>query len=380
MSASDRRIHILLACDKFRGSLSAQQAIKGLQEGLYASSTNITLEGIALADGGEGTLCALMPVLGCTSRPIEVSDALGKKAQSYIGYNSKEKTAVLEMASYVGLAQLDSSDRNPMNTSSYGLGQAIKRALEIGARKILLGIGGSATNDGGAGMLSALGFTFYDRSGDKLYPNGGNLSSIQKIVPPETDFSKLEITIISDVDNPICGETGAIYMFAQQKGASKHELEALEKGMKHYATLVQQFNQTDVFTAIGYGAAGGIPLSACTFLKAKLVSGSRYLFELLNLKSKIEQADLVIAGEGKIDDQTLHGKAIQPIIEHTLSLKKPLFLVCGIFDVRTGSIAKNISVITLADLAKEFNKDSFKGAYELIREAGIRIAHSFKGT
>ncbi|MEM7548062.1 MAG: glycerate kinase [Bacteroidota bacterium] len=367
---------ILIACDKFKGSLSGDEVCNNLKRGLE-DSFNGQMEIISrpIADGGDGTLEILIKAFGCQTYPIEVKNAANQQIEATIGFNKKTKTAVLEMASYVGLAHLPKKFQNPLQTSSYGLGQAILSALDLGAEKIFLGIGGSATNDGGAGMLEALGFNFHNTKNDHIHPNGGNLNEIKRIIrPPKSDLADFELIILNDVDNPICGKDGATFTYGKQKGANDKDLQTLEKNMTSYAKLVGEIIGTDVFDQEGYGAAGGIPLSACTFLSAKLVSGSEFIYESLELEELIKSADAVITGEGKVDEQSTHGKAITPILEAAKKFGKDVFIVCGIFEAPNQSLFENCRIIEISQIARKLDMDSFTDAELLTIKAGREIA------
>lgn len=367
---------ILIACDKFRGSLEGPEVAKYLSLGITEIDDDIEIITSPVADGGEGSLDVLSKAYGATPIKIQVQNALGKEIEAELGFNSESKVAVLEMASYVGLAMLDVSERNPSKTSSYGLGQAIDGAVELGAEFIIIGIGGSSTNDGGAGVLSALGYKFLDKNRDAVDPVGGNLSSIESVISPEEDPLKgVRIIIASDVNNPICGPKGASFVYAKQKGAADSELQFLDDNLRHFAELV---GTKDVFEKEGYGAAGGVSLGLCELLGAELKSGSELIFEALGLEEKINEVDVVITGEGKIDHQTGHGKAITPIVETALKLNRKLFLVCGIFEEVDDQQLNQLPRFELANLANEQGLDSFSDADKLTVEIGRRIARSLK--
>lgn len=370
-------MNILIACDKFRGSLEGDQVVEQLTIGLLEKLPDAKIETTVLADGGEGSMEIIGTARGAKRIRIQIRDAIGHERETSFFYHEEEETAILEMAAYVGLATLSSEDRNPSRTSSFGLGEAMKKAINLGARKIILGIGGSATNDGGAGVLEALGFQFQNEKGVSFSPVGGNLKKITEIIRPEEDeFGDVEITIASDVDNLICGQKGASFTYGLQKGAKENELPELDDNLRHYAELVAGVTGSEVFEKSGYGAAGGVALSLCEFFGASLKSGSELIFELLNLEERIKWADVIITGEGKIDHQTAHGKAIAPIIHSALD--KSIYLVCGIFEEIGDSVLDNLDRFELAKLADELKLDSFSDAKVLAVEAGRRIAQDIK--
>ena len=370
---------ILITADKFRGSLEANQVIQAVKNGLVSVDSHLEIQTSILADGGEGSMELLSKAYDCQRHQIQVKNANHDWIESNLGFNPKTKIAVLEMASYVGLAQLSENQQDPKSTSSFGLGQAIKEAVTLGAQKIIIGIGGSATNDGGAGMLAALDFQFLAKDEKSISPNGGNLNLISKILPPVKNVCEnIELILASDVQNPITGKSGATMTYASQKGASEEELDILEKNMIQYAHLIERTTSKKSFEIDGYGAAGGVPLSACSFLNAKLVSGSQLIFDSLDLGEKIKEADVVITGEGKIDNQTMFGKAITPVIEMSQVLNKKLVLVCGLFDAKSNPTLSKIPRFELTSLAEKLNKNSYKDAFELCELVGGRIIHSLR--
>jgi len=366
-------LRVLLAFDKFRDSMSAFEVIQAIKSGLLNRKNGLEIEGVELADGGEGSLEIFAKAYDCKLIEVETKDALGKDAKSKIGINLPNSTAVIEMAQHCGIAKVPLAKRNPMKTSSFGLGEAIKHAISFGAKKIILGIGGSATNDGGAGMLYALGYDFLDKEGNSLFPLGGNLYKVSKIIPPNKE-TKADIIIASDVMNPIIGPNGATYAFGIQKGGTEDTLPILENNIKHYARLVSKMTQSNVEKTDGYGAAGGVPLSACEFLHAKIISGSQLVYQTLGLKSKIDKSDLIITGEGKIDNQTSNGKAISPIIDYAIKMKKKIILVCGIYKPFKSQIFNELTKYQLTAVASELHLDSFEDAQKVSYEVGKRIA------
>lgn len=369
-------MNILIASDKFKGSLKSLEVAEALSNGIHAVNPTHAISTYTLADGGDGSLEVLSQAYDCKLVEIEVQNAAYQPIKALIGFNTETKVAVLEMAAYSGLAQLPEHLRNPLQTSSVGLGEAVKEAVRLGAQTIVIGLGGSATNDGGAGMLSALGFRFLDAQGNQVKPAGGNLDQIVQIdYPPEEDrLENVAIMLATDVNNPICGTNGATHTYGEQKGASLHDLKVLETNMYHFATRIEEMTGNRVFNIEGYGAAGGIPLGACELLSASLKSGSELIFEILELDEKIKQADLVITGEGKIDEQTAQGKAIGPVVQTAIQYDKELILVCGAFGAFDDRVLSAQTRYELTEVAHELNLDSFSGARELCMEIGKKIA------
>jgi glycerate kinase len=245
------------------------------------------------------------------------------------------QTAVIEMAEASGLPLLKNSERNPLRTSTYGTGQLIADALERGCRKLLIGIGGSATNDAGTGMLAALGYRFLDAEGNILPSCGESLEQIVTIDDTHAlpELKSVEIYVVCDVNNPFCGPQGAAHIFAPQKGADDAMVKRLDKGMFHFAEVIRQFNQTDVITIPGAGAAGGLGGAFKAFLNARLSKGIDMVLDAIGFDQAIQNADLIITGEGKIDSQTSKGKVISGITERARKHGIPVIAIAGICDI-----------------------------------------------
>jgi len=363
----------VLAFDKFRGSLSATQVIDAVKEGLLEAAPHLSIVSFPLADGGEGSLEILANAYHCSLRDITTMNAVLQRVDTQVAFNDKTRVAIIEMARHAGLANLPPEARDPMKTSTYGVGEAINQVLDWGAQQIIIGIGGSATNDGGAGMLKALGYQFLTHDHEAVTPRGGNLSTIQHIIPPDKSFASVKITLASDVMNPLVGPEGATYTYAPQKGAADDQLPELEKNLIHLAEKIRQLTGHHAIDIPGYGAAGGFPLCACEMLDAQIKSGSDIIFDIYRMADHIQTADVVITGEGKIDQQTSFGKAISPIIHTSTKYQKELWLVCGVFSSKE---LDGYNRIELKKVAQALNRDSFKDAFVLAKEAGRRIATS----
>ena len=340
-------MNIVLAFDKFRGSLTAYEALKAIQEAYD---------------------CQLMQIM--------TQNAVHKPCRSMVAFSERTKIAIIEMAQHVGLARLSTDERNPVKTSSFGVGEAIKQVLNWGAGEIIIGIGGSATNDGGAGVMDALGYQFLNKKGEIIHPAGGNLHTIDRIVMP-CSTPNVKITLAGDVINPLSGPNGATFTYGIQKGARKEDLSLLERNLKHLASKVQEISGSNVLNKEGYGAAGGFPLCVCELLGAKIKIGSQLIFHQLKIAEVIKQSSVVITGEGKIDGQTSFGKAITPVIECAGKHGKRAILVCGVYESED-SFMSRLDRYELSQMALEMNMDSFTHAYLLGTEAGRRIATSLK--
>lgn len=301
---------IVVAPDSFKGSLSAQEVCYSIEKGIKKADCSIEVVSCPMADGGEGTTEALVKATGGQTIPVLVHDPLMREISSFIGVLGDEKTAVVEMAAASGLTLIKEAERNPMLTTTYGTGELIRAALDMGYRNILIGVGGSATNDGGMGMAMALGVRFLDQNNLDLPHGGGNLSKLKTIDISKLDsrISECTITAICDVDNPLCGLSGASYIFSPQKGADKAMVKILDSNLLHYGKIVEKITYVSIIDIPGSGAAGGLSAGLLAFLNAKLRKGVDIIIEASGLEKLLADADYVITGEGMIDAQTSHGK------------------------------------------------------------------------
>ncbi len=321
-------MNILIASDKFKGSLSAIQVCNAISKGLKRKHHIVTTSIQPMADGGEGSLSILKQSLSLETKIIETVDPLYRKIDAPYYFSGHK--AFIELADASGLILLKEEDRNPIHTSSYGTGIMIKNAIKSGFTELQLFLGGSATNDAGIGIASALGYIFLDRSGKVLDPIGHSLVLIDRIIEPrDNKYNNIVFKIVCDVENPLYGPNGASYVYAPQKGASSHEVKILDQGLKHYNLLIQEQFKIDLQTTKGTGAAGGIPASILPFFNAEIISGFDLIADLTELEIKIKQADHVISGEGKLDNQSLQGKVISGIAKLCKKYNKPLTLIVG---------------------------------------------------
>lgn len=322
----------LLAPDSFKESMTAEQACLAMQRGIQKVMPNAICIHVPMADGGEGTVDALISARNGRKVEIEVSGSLiHQKVKSYFGLIENDQTAVIEMALANGIHLLEKSQRNPMLTSTFGTGEMIRAALDFGVSKIIIGLGGSVTNDAGAGMAQALGARFLDVNGQPVAVGGGQLNQIHRIDLSQLDtrLKDTEILIASDVNNPLCGENGASYVFAPQKGASAEMVEILDQNLSHFADLVEQQLKIDVKNIAGAGAAGGLGFGLMAFAGATIRSGVEIVIEETQLAEKIAQADYVFTGEGGIDFQTKFGKTPYGVAQVAKCLNKPVIAFAG---------------------------------------------------
>lgn len=322
---------IVIAPDKFKGSLSSLDFCSAVEEGINRISNQVKILKLPLADGGDGTIEIANYYLGGTMVEVEVNNPLFRRITASYLYAKTSQTAFIEMAEASGLWLLMEEERDCKNTTTYGTGEMILDAIQKGAKKIILGIGGSATNDCGIGMATALGYKFLDKYNKQVKATGANLSRICRIddsnVAPK--LAQVEFQIACDVNNPLYGKNGAANVYAEQKGASKEEIAMLDFGLKSFSeVLTAQYNVYPQ-TIKGAGAAGGMGIAAIVFLKAKLESGIQVVKELANFDSQIADADWIITGEGKLDKQTLSGKTIAGVLKSAEIYGIPVAVFCG---------------------------------------------------
>lgn len=328
-----RGIHmkIVLAPDSFKGSITALELCAAMKRGIISVFPVAEVIELPLADGGEGTLAALVHATkGVTHRCI-ATDPLGRRIEACYGVLGDQHTVIIEVAEASGLPLLQEHERNPMLASSYGTGELIVRALEVGYRSFLIGLGGSATNDAGVGIIRALGGKFLDHKGD-IVPDGPQyIAQIASIDMSELHPAIYESTfhILTDVNNPLCGPDGASAVFGPQKGATASMVAELEQSLLHYGTILSEYTKRDMLSYAGGGAAGGIATSLMAFLGATRGDGIRFLLEKMNATSAFATADLIITGEGKLDSQTLSGKVIAGVSELAKTYLKPVIALCG---------------------------------------------------
>ncbi|MBC8151560.1 MAG: glycerate kinase [Bacteroidetes bacterium] len=323
-------MNILIAPDKFKGSLTALAAARAIADGIRRCLPTANLRELPLADGGEGTAAILTQATGGTLLTGRVNDALMRPISATYGVSGDGKTAFIEMAEASGLQRLHPSDYDPMRASTFGTGELIRQALERGVSAIVLCIGGSATNDGGTGMASALGVRFFDQQNQAMRPNGGNLVHIRRVDPSGLlpTVSTTTFRVACDVDNPLYGPLGAAYVYAAQKGATPDQLIHLDAGLRQLATVTDGLSHM-VAHEPGSGAAGGLGFGARVFLKATLTPGFALVADYLHLRERIAESDLVITGEGRLDEQTLSGKVIRGLTQLAEPLQVPVVAFCG---------------------------------------------------
>ncbi|MDH5396992.1 MAG: glycerate kinase [Cyclobacteriaceae bacterium] len=368
----------LIAPDKFKDSLTGPQVCASLAKGIHSADPQATVISLPLADGGEGTADALQAHFQAREITVEVQDPLGRRIKSSYLLSRDGRVAIVEMARASGLQLLLPEERNAAMTTSIGTGQLIAHALDQGVDEILLCIGGSATNDGGTGMATALGYVFSDAEKKSIEGKGVNLSLIRSVdasaVHPR--LKKACISVAVDVTNPFTGPLGATRIYGPQKGAGPQTLDMLEAGMKNLSVVVAQTMNIYLDKIPGTGAAGGLGGGAVAFLGATLRPGIEMVMEKTNFYEQLIKADVVISGEGKIDQQTLSGKVVMGVAETCKKYNKPLILVGGICTLSTAetSLFGAEAVFCVIDKTTSLN-EAIRRAGELLVEVGKEIAH-----
>lgn len=322
---------IVLAIDSFKGCLSSKEIEQCIAEEIHRILPSCQTVCIPIADGGEGMLDTLIEATQGTFVSTQAHDPLMRIRPARYGILGDQRTAIIEMAEINGLTTLSPIKRNPMKTSTYGTGELIKDALEKGFRRFIIGIGGSATNDAGMGMIQALGAHLYDKQGNELEQGGKIMEQIAHIDLNHLHPALKEATFIvaCDVQNPFCGPQGAAYVFARQKGASEEQIRQLDEGMRHLALLIERDFSYNINKVKGSGAAGGLGGAFATFLQAHLQSGIDLLLDAVDFDRKITNADWIITGEGKADRQTAEGKVPAGVLKRAKKANIPVMLIAG---------------------------------------------------
>ncbi|MGW2345960.1 glycerate kinase [Streptomyces sp. NPDC001661] len=323
--------HVLIAADKFKGSLTAVQVAQRVTAGLHRIAPEVTVESVPVADGGDGTVAAAVAA-GFERREVPVTGPLGEPVVA--AYALREGTAVVEMAEASGLQLLPEGEFAPLTATTYGSGEVITAALDAGARSIVFGVGGSATTDGGAGMLSALGARFLDAEGAPVGPGGGALANLASADLSGLDarLADVELVLASDVDNPLTGPKGAPAIYGPQKGATPENIAELDTALTHFAKVLSESigpKALEYAESPGAGAAGGIGYGALVGLGASFRPGIEVMLDVLGFAPALERAELVITGEGSLDEQTLHGKAPAGVAAAARAAGVEVVAVCG---------------------------------------------------
>lgn len=361
--------NFILVPDSFKGTLSAIEVCNIMKSSIKNLYKDANIISVPVADGGEGTVDAFLYALGGEKKSVWVSDAFNE--QKILAHYAmlKDNIAVIEMAACAGLP-LVKNRLEPDKTTTFGVGELIVDAINSGAKKIILGLGGSATNDGGCGMAAVLGVKFKDEQDQKFIPTGGTLSKIYKIdmnnIYPK--IKDIEFISMCDVDNPLCGRLGASAVFAPQKGADEDMVKLLDEGLAHLAKIIKRDLHIEVKDIKGAGAAGGLGAGSIAFLQSKLTKGIDVVLDTINFDELVSKADIVFTGEGKFDSQSLHGKVVMGVANRSQKYKTPVIVV-------TGAIGENIqeaynkgitAIFSINKEPMEFSKSALKSKENMI--------------
>lgn len=361
--------NFILVPDSFKGTLSAIEVCNIMKSSIKNLYKDANIISVPVADGGEGTVDAFLYALGGEKKSVWVSDAFNE--QKILAHYAmlKDDIAVIEMAACAGLP-LVKNRLEPDKTTTFGVGELIIDAINNGAKKIILGLGGSATNDGGCGMAAALGVKFKDEQNQEFIPTGGTLSQIYKI-DMNNIYSKIkdvEFISMCDVDNPLCGKLGASAVFAPQKGADEDMVKLLDEGLAHLAKIIKRDLHIEVKDIKGAGAAGGLGAGSIAFLQSKLTKGIDVILDTIKFDELVSKADIVFTGEGKFDSQSLHGKVVMGVANRSQKYKTPVIVV-------TGAIGENIqeaynkgitAIFSINKEPMEFSKSALKSKENMI--------------
>lgn len=328
--------NFILVPDSFKGTLSAIEICDIMEKAIYRQYPRAKINSIPVADGGEGTVEAFLRAVGGERKLVKVKDVFNEDSIIATYAMLKNQIAVIEMAACAGLPLV--KDRlKPDKTTTFGVGEMINDAINNGAKKIILGLGGSATNDGGCGMAAALGVEFKDENDENFIPVGGTLEKIKRIEMKTINPRIKEVKFLSmcDVTNPLCGKLGAAAVFGPQKGASADMVKKLDKGLVNLSKVIKQDLHIDIKNMVGAGAAGGLGAGSVAFLQSKLISGIDVILDVINFNDLLKSADIVFTGEGKFDVQSLNGKVVIGVAKRSKSMNVPVVVI-------TGAIGENI--------------------------------------
>lgn len=375
-------MRVVIAPDSFKGSLEAERVAQALARGLAHSARapwdQAEYRCVPLADGGEGTVRTLVSATGGRLVTKRVTGPLGEPVDATFGILGDGRTAVIEMAEASGLTLVPPALRDPGRTTTYGTGELMRAALDLGCDRLIVAIGGSATNDGGAGMAAALGVRFLDEHGSPIPPGGNGLLQLARIDTEGLDprLAQVRVTVACDVDNPLIGPNGASRVFAPQKGAGPEDVERLERALTHYADCIRRQLGIDVAHVPGAGAAGGLGAGLLAFCRAELRSGFELVSHTLGLEDIIRGAALVITGEGRIDGQTARGKVAAGVGRLAKRLGVPVIAVAGnVADDALSLIPGTLDAVFPIVAGPCSLQEAMAGAEALVEQAGLRLAH-----
>ncbi|QIA08421.1 glycerate kinase [Draconibacterium halophilum] len=370
---------IVIAPDKFKGSLTGIEFCNAVERGIKKHFKNVTIVKLPLADGGDGTVDALQFYIGGELISLEVNDPLMQPIHANYLYAEKEKLAFIEMAEASGIRLLKNEELNPLETSTFGTGELILDAIKRGAKHILLGIGGSSTNDAGMGMARALGFRFFDNENKELKGQGKDLNQLSTINTnlANSELKNIKFEVACDVDNPLFGPNGAAHIYAPQKGASTRMVEELDAGLRNFNDKVEKQFGKNLQNIAGAGAAGGLGAGCVLFLNAHLKSGTELIKSIADFHEQVKNADWIITGEGKLDAQTFSGKVIKGVLDSRTNQKLAVF--CGVSELSEQQ-GKAHQIDFLAEIMQQAIDvdDSIKNAEKYLENAAAQFARHIK--
>lgn len=356
---------IVVATDKFKGTLSSLQACEYIRDGITQAGKDADVLLFPMADGGDGFSSIMKYYLHTQTITCNTLDPLMRNIVAGYEWDGADKTAIIELASASGLMLLHTKERDPSKTSTYGTGLLIKHAVDNGAINIILGLGGSATNDAAMGILAALGFKFTGDKANILYPTGEDLNDIKEISAPPADLS-VHFTIATDVTNILYGEDGAAFVYASQKGADGKTVKLLDHGLKNFASVIRSQKGKDIASFPGSGAAGGVAAGLAAFFDIEIINGAQLVINASRIKEHLNDADLLVTGEGKIDSQTNSGKAVQQITALGRQYNIPVIAFCGRVDLSQEALHE-MGLSSAHSLSSEYGEEA------AIKNAGVLL-------
>ncbi|PRA11562.1 glycerate kinase [Arthrobacter sp. MYb211] len=381
--AAAQPLNVAIVPDSFKGSARASEVADAIAAGVNAAATSVartvSITAVPFADGGEGTLDALIDAWGTEAKVVETTDALGRTVNSRFGLSADGTIAVIEAAEAAGLPQVSDVPRQPLQATTFGLGPLVIQALELGVQRIILCLGGSATTDGGAGLLAALGAKFLDAQGKELAAGGGALNDLASIDISGLDSraSRVKWQIACDVTNPLLGENGAAAVFGPQKGASPQEVEALNAGLARLADTLETASGRKLREQPGMGAAGGLALCLGSYCEVELVPGWELVAQALNAHQILADAQLVFTGEGRLDSQSLQGKVVSGVLQ-AARRDADIIVIAGSVDLAEELLAESgiLAAYSIAQGPADLGELSSQ-ALELIRRTAYQVARTY---
>lgn len=366
---------IVIAPTAFKDSLDPVGVAQAMERGVRRALPDAETVVLPLADGGDGMLRCLAQARVCVLRWHTVHDALGRLHEAPYGISPDGKTGFVEMAQICGLAQLRPEERDPRRTTTLGVGEMIEHLLQQGIRNLVIGLGGSATNDGGSGALVALGWQLLDRQGNAVAPNNAGLSLMHRVIPAPCERTDVEVTLAADVRNPLLGRQGATMVFALQKGATVEMLPELERAMRRWAIAVHRAIGKKISQIPGTGAAGGLAFGLLAhFPQAQISSGADFVMRAVGFEDALREANLVLTGEGRVDETTLHGKLVSRVLRIAMKHRVPVAIICGDFVGEHSALARYgvLTCQTLVSEAVSLEEAMHKTAY-LLEENSAKL-------